>query len=326
MWTKLWAIAGNAFTETVRQPVYGLILLATAGLLLCCMLFAGFTLDNDTKLLKEFGLSTLLMAGLFLASFSAAGILSREIENKTVMSVVSKPVGRAAFLLGKFIGLIAALTLAFYLSTLALLMLARHGVLEAATDPYDVPVIVAGFSAVILAVLLATFCNYFYGLQFGPTAIFLCLITMTLAGVFCCLIDKNWKLEESFGKDLLDPHLLAGAFMVYLVVVFMTAVALAASTRAGQVATLFTCLVVLMLGMTSDYMFGEAAQHAGEAPFSAAAYSLIPNLGVFWIAEAVSDMRAISGQYLLASTAYAALYTLAALMIAFALFHNREVG
>ena len=63
-----------------------------------------------------------------------------------------------------------------------------------------------------------------------------------------------------------------------------------------------------------------------EAPFSAAAYNVIPNLGVFWNAEAVPDMRAISGYYLLANTGYAALYTLAALMIAFALFHNREVG
>jgi ABC-2 type transport system permease protein len=113
MFTKFLAIAHNTFTETIRQPVYGLILLVTAGMMYSCIAFAGFSLDDDDKLLKEFGLSTLLMGGLFLAAFSAAGILAGEIENKTVLTVISKPIGRALFILGKFLGLVAALTIAF---------------------------------------------------------------------------------------------------------------------------------------------------------------------------------------------------------------------
>ena len=87
MLQRFYAIAVNAFVETIRQPIYGVILLATAVLFILNVSLAAFTLDDDDKLLLDLGLSTLLMSGLFLSAFSAAGILSREIENKTVLTV-----------------------------------------------------------------------------------------------------------------------------------------------------------------------------------------------------------------------------------------------
>ena len=97
MFTRFLGIAGNSLTETIRQPIYGILLLVTAFLLVLNLSLAGYTFDDDNKLLKDLSLSTLLLCGLFLAAFSAAGVLSREIENKTVLTVVSKPVGRPVF-------------------------------------------------------------------------------------------------------------------------------------------------------------------------------------------------------------------------------------
>ena len=108
------ALANNTFVETVRQPIYAVLLLATAAMLVLNVSLAGFTLEDDDKLLLDLGLSTLMLSGLFLSAFSATGVLTREIENKTVLTVISKPVGRPLFILGKFAGLLAALLLAFY--------------------------------------------------------------------------------------------------------------------------------------------------------------------------------------------------------------------
>ncbi len=68
MWTKLVSVAGNCFTETIRQPIYGVILFVTTFLLVFNVSISAYTLDDDNKLLKDLGLSTLLMSGLFLAA------------------------------------------------------------------------------------------------------------------------------------------------------------------------------------------------------------------------------------------------------------------
>jgi ABC-2 type transport system permease protein len=127
---KLFAIAANTFTETVRQPVYGVVVGATLLLMIFNVGLAAYTLKDDDKLLTELGLSTLLLSGLFLASFSATSVLTREIDNKTVLTVVSKPISRPVLIVGKFVGLVTALLLAFYLCFLGFLYSIQHKVLQ----------------------------------------------------------------------------------------------------------------------------------------------------------------------------------------------------
>ena len=76
MFQRFQTLASNTFLETIRQPIYGVILLATALLMILNVSLAGFTLEDDDKLLLDLGLSTLLLSGLFLSAFSAAGVLS----------------------------------------------------------------------------------------------------------------------------------------------------------------------------------------------------------------------------------------------------------
>ena len=69
MFTKLLGIGSNTFRETIRQPVYGLLLAFTMGLLIFNPMLAGYTLDDDNKFMQEAGLSTLLVSGLLFAAF-----------------------------------------------------------------------------------------------------------------------------------------------------------------------------------------------------------------------------------------------------------------
>ena len=125
---KALTIAGNAFRETLRQPVFcvvlGVAILATA----LSPTFAMFTLMEGEKLVQDMGLSTMLLAGLLLAVLSASHVVTEEIRGRTALMVVARPVSRASFVLGKFLGVALAQVVAAYLLTLVLVMTIRIGV------------------------------------------------------------------------------------------------------------------------------------------------------------------------------------------------------
>jgi ABC-type transport system involved in multi-copper enzyme maturation permease subunit len=259
---------------------------------------------------------------LFLAAFSSAGILSREIENKTVLTVISKPVSRPLFLAGKFAGLSGALAVAFYLVGVVFLLTMRHKVMERASQNFDLPVIIFGCSAFLAAILIAAFCNYLYDMQFASTAIALALPLMSLALGLVALISPEWKIQ-GFGQDFMDGQLIGAAVLVFAMILILTAVALAVSTRFGQVMTLTICLGVLLIGLVSDSMFG---QYSSTSLLARIAYWLSPNLAFLWVTDALTQDHHITLTYVGMTFGYAMLIVMAWLFIGVALFQKREVG
>ncbi|MHC5108522.1 MAG: hypothetical protein ACYTHJ_01430 [Planctomycetota bacterium] len=325
MWQRFFSIARNTFTETIRQPIYGVILIVTTMMLILNVSLAGFTFDDDDKLLLDLGLSTLLLSGLFLSAFSATGILSREIENKTVLSVVSKPVSRPLFILGKLAGLQAALALAFYLSTLVFLLAQRHGVMANATDPWDAPVLTFGIGSVLLSMGAALFCNFFYGKHFATTTLIFLTPMLTASMIAVAFLGKRWEAIP-FLSDFVGGQVILATFLVFLVVALTATVALAASTRAGQMMTLIICTIFLGVGITTDYIFG---QHAGNSTIASILYGLVPNIGPFWVIDglyAESQTTTVPFEYIGYVAGYAALLVIGVACIAIAAFQHREVG
>ncbi len=105
---KTLAVAKNAWMETVRQPVYLVILVAASGMIVLSHFFGMFTFGQEAKFVRDMGLATMTVAALFQALFSASTVISDEIEKKTVLTVLSKPVSRWQFVSGKFVGVAAA--------------------------------------------------------------------------------------------------------------------------------------------------------------------------------------------------------------------------
>ena len=77
--SKLFTIAKNTFIETLRQPVYAIIIIAALLLFFASPSLTMYTMSDDNKLLRELGLSTLFIASLFIAIFSACGAVAEEI-------------------------------------------------------------------------------------------------------------------------------------------------------------------------------------------------------------------------------------------------------
>lgn len=189
------AIAKNTCLQTIRQPIYGIIVIVTLGGLALAPALTGWTLDDDNNLLRDIGLSTLLIQGLFLACFAASSVLDTEIEEKTVLTVAAKPVGRPVFVLGKYAGVLAALLAAHLLAGIAFYMAMRHGVLQTAMDKSDLTVIILGPGLMFLLAVAATTLNYVYDWRFLPTFVGLALPFMTLSTAILLVVDRDWKLQ-----------------------------------------------------------------------------------------------------------------------------------
>src|SRR3974377_163760 len=118
-------IAANAFMELVRQPVFLLLTTCSVAFEIFLATPYYFAFGDEPKLVKNSVLAVMLLAGLFGAVLSASASLAREIRTGTALAVLSKPVGRAQFILAKYLGLAAALAVLTYVNLVAALVASR---------------------------------------------------------------------------------------------------------------------------------------------------------------------------------------------------------
>ena len=328
------AIARNAFAEATRQPIYLVMMLVGTLMLVLGPALSTYTLQDDNKILVDMGLSTLFLSGLLLAAFTATGVVSTELENRTVLTVISKPVARPIFVLGKYAGVSAALALGFWTLTLVFLLTVRHKVMQRAADPFDVPVILFGSLAGVLALAGATLANIFYRWVFTGTFVFALAATTTVAVGLVLVIDKNWQFQPIMTD--LNLQLLTVLLLVFEAVLILTAVAIACSTRLGQIMTLLVCAAVYLLGLIGHHFDQQLAILIADMHESLlhqivfwvlkGFFLLVPNLQYLWHADALLAEHPISAVHLLVLTSYSLLYIGAILSVAIGLFQSRQVG
>jgi Cu-processing system permease protein len=109
-------IAVNVFKESVRDKVlYNLVFFAIL-LMAVSYLLGQLTAGQDIKIIKDLGLAAMSLFGLFIAVFIGIGLVSKEVERRTIYSLLSKPIRRQEFIVGKYLGL--ALTLVVNVSVM----------------------------------------------------------------------------------------------------------------------------------------------------------------------------------------------------------------
>lgn len=111
------AIAVNVFRESVRDKVlYNLVLFAIV-MIGASYLLGQLTAGQDVKIIKDLGLAATSFFGLFIAVFIGIGLVSKEVERRSIYSLLAKPVDRYQIVLGKYAGL--TLTLAVNVAVMA---------------------------------------------------------------------------------------------------------------------------------------------------------------------------------------------------------------
>src|SRR5215207_8566263 len=113
-------VAVNVFKESVRDRVpYNLVLFAIL-LISCSYLIGQLTAGQDVKIIKDLGLGATAVFGLFIAIFIGIGLVSKEVERRSIYALLAKPISRPQFIVGKYAGLVLTLAVNVLVMTLAL--------------------------------------------------------------------------------------------------------------------------------------------------------------------------------------------------------------
>ena len=126
--TPIFVVARGVFKESVRDRIpYNLLFFAVL-LMASSFLLAQITAGQDVKIIKDLGLASASAIGVLIAVFIGISLVTREVERRSIYSLLSKPVTRSQFILGKYLGL--TLTLAANLAVMALAFYAVLAYLE----------------------------------------------------------------------------------------------------------------------------------------------------------------------------------------------------
>jgi ABC-type transport system involved in multi-copper enzyme maturation permease subunit len=125
---RIWAIASNGFREVIRDRILYLIGLFTLLLLLALRLLPEIAATTQDKIFLDVGLAAIELLSVFVAVFVGTSLINKEIDKRTVLVLIPKPVTRAEFIIGKHLGLsgvLAVLMIALTLIYLILLSFSR---------------------------------------------------------------------------------------------------------------------------------------------------------------------------------------------------------
>lgn len=136
---RLGVIASNTFLEAVRQKLFLFLLLLAIGLVSSALFFREFNFgSSELKFIADFGFGALIFFGSALTIATTAQLFFSEIENRTALTLLAKPLWRAEFVFGKFLGVFAVIGVfcALTVGLMMALLYHREGQLMAA-NPDD---------------------------------------------------------------------------------------------------------------------------------------------------------------------------------------------
>jgi len=151
---KISVIALNTFRESVRDRVLYNLVLFVLILVGASVFISELSVNQEAKFISTLGLSSMLVFGALIAIFIGVGLVYKEIDRRTLYNLLSKPVHRHEFIIGKYFGLCLTLLVNSAMMLLAIelaLMYVNHGF-----TPLQWPVLLAGlFIYLELALLVA---------------------------------------------------------------------------------------------------------------------------------------------------------------------------
>ena len=306
--------------ELLRQPIFLLLMTASAifAVFLASTPYFGF--GEDDKLVKDSVLATMLIAGLFASIISASTSLAHEIRTGTALAVLSKPVGRIQFLLAKYAGLAAALAVLTYVNLVSALIASRMAF--TAYGEVDKRSLFIYLGSILLAYAAGGFTNYFLRRPFVSDATFFLILFTSLAFLLIAKLPRPIMMFEEHIS--IDWRLVPAAILILFAFFLLAGTALACSTRFDLIATLSICSGVFLVGLMSDYLFGRPA--AEGALWASVLYTVVPNWQLFWLADALENEKTIPWSYVGHAFLYVLMYLGALLALALALFEDRELS
>ncbi|MBI1915028.1 MAG: ABC transporter permease subunit [Planctomycetes bacterium] len=303
-WPKGGAVARAAFRESYRQPMFWLFVGASVGWLALTPFLPYFTFGEDYIMVKEIGYDTIMLAAVAFGVIAASMSISEEIEGRTAVTLMSKPVSRRQFLLGKFFGILLA----------CLVMVAVLGLF---------------FDLVLL---------YKYWFDKLPPR----RLPPDVAAWVDRLggpLEARHFLRGTVIWVFHAGEILPGQVMSSSLVMVLVAVAVALATRLPMIVNLVTCLVIYFLANLMPVLVKTTQPAPGSTPgpvqkliyFMAQLFdALLPGLDLFRVRPTLVDENALSIdeylQHVGVVTVYGILFTTIVLLLGLVLFEDRDLA
>jgi hypothetical protein len=231
-----------------------------------------FSLGEDVKMMEVCGLAMLLICGMFLAIWTSSMSIADEIEGKTAMTMLSKPVNRRQFILGKFLGI--------------------------------------------------------------QTAVLLMALPIVLAFAGLTIYKVFYDARESTRDDVTIENavievlrLLPAVVLVLLEIMVMSAISVALSTRVPMVVNLVTCLAIFVVGHLTETLVVSNIGKLELVGFMARLVAMVlPAVGMFNVEAKLMTDGSVPPVYVGWAAVYAGAYIMAAILLAFWMFEDRDLA
>jgi len=309
VWPKAGAVAVAAYREALRQPMFWVIVGLASVLIFTSMVVPYFTLGDDYKLMKQVGFDVvMLFSGLF-GLLTASISVNDEIEGRTAITVISKPVSRRQFFIGKYLGiLLACFTMTLLLGwmlTWALHIKPRFDPLDDVLDP--MPFEVARW------------------------------LSPKVDSIVPTVEGSAWARGMGLWMGETTAHHL-GLFRIFGQVMIMLAICTALATRLQFVVNLVLCLGVFLIGNLSPIMVHVTDKPENEGNpalqlvrFIAQLFNAVfPSLDAFDMGPAIIRDTPLSTISFLGFVAtvllYALIYTAISILAGLLLFEDRDLA
>ena len=312
---SLYRIAVNCFRESLREPVYFLMLFGALLIIGHYPWMTLFVFREQLKLVVDGAMATTMIFSLAVSVLSAASTIAREMRNGTVLLLLSKPIPRWSFVVGKMLGIIAA-------SALFCIVCSCASVVSVyiAIDQFRMEMTLYLFFLGLLIVACAggLVLNYIKGISFSEFTAYLAALLMIGMMLYCLKFQPHPELSlEDLGKALL---------LLLPAVLIMSVMAVGFATKFDVVPSMCLCTVFFFLGLMSSYLFGSGSSDPTLDMIFSLLYAAIPNWQFFWMADAMAVNRAIPMSYVYGALGYAVFYSLIIAVWAVVCFQNREAA
>ena len=184
-------VAVAVFKESVRDRVpYSLVVFAVI-LMGASFLMSRLTAGQDFKVIKDLGLATMNAMGLLIAIFIGTGLVSKEVERRSIYAVLAKPLSRSSFLVGKYAGLVLTLavnlgmmTAAFYLMLQYMNWTTDDWIKQGWRAPAHDPRLLVAIALIGVQLMLTTAVALFFSTFSSPMLSMLLTLAVWVAGHF----------------------------------------------------------------------------------------------------------------------------------------------
>lgn len=251
MFTALYQVAKNTFRESLREPIFLLVLLSALCLIGLFPVLTIFDFHAQERLVADSSMATTMVFGWGVSVLIASYAISREIDNGTALLLLSKPVQRPVFIIAKILGILGAVTVFWFLTSVATLICLR---IAADEFRFDMPIFVMYFVGIALSFGIAGVHNYVTRSSFPMVAVLaLCCILPIVA-----FVAQFMKFEGEVPG--LSWHVVPALILILYSVWAMASLATTLSTRLNLISNLLVCTVLFLVGLMSDYLIGRHAR------------------------------------------------------------------